>query len=434
MILKGSQRGGGQNLAAHLLNVSDNEHVLVHELRGFAANDLKGAFKEAEAISRATRCRQYLFSLSFSPPSSDDVSVEAFEAAIARAEERLGLNGQPRAVVFHEKEGRRHAHCIWSRIDADSMTARQMSFFKTKLSGLSRDLYLEHGWKLPRGLENAAERNPTNFTLAEWQQARRQEIDPRWLKSTLQDCWQRSDGGAAFSGALQERGFFLARGDRRAHVVLDHRGDVWSLPRMLGLKSKDVLARLGDGESLPDVAATRRTIAEKMTPALRQHVQEAREAFRDRETQLKTYKAEMTRYHRDARGKLKEHQSTEWDAETRARSARLPRGLRGILARLTGKYRQVRNENEAEAAATRERHAAERQKLIQSQLKQRAVLAEREKELRQQQAERLSGLRRDIGRYLALGRDASTDERAERKRTEKRENRRSRSTGLKLSR
>jgi putative protein kinase ArgK-like GTPase of G3E family len=171
-----------------------------------------------------------------------------------------------------------------------------------------------------------------------------------------------------------------------------------------------------------------------MTPALRQHVQEAREAFRDRETQLKTYKAEMTRYHRDARGKLKEHQSTEWDAETRARSARLPRGLRGILARLTGKYRQVRNENEAEAAATRERHAAERQKLIQSQLKQRAVLAEREKELRQQQAERLSGLRRDIGRYLALGRDASTDERAERKRTEKRENRRSRSTGLKLSR
>ncbi len=50
MILKGSQRGGGQDLARHLLRADDNEHVLVHELRGFASDDLRGAFKEAEAI------------------------------------------------------------------------------------------------------------------------------------------------------------------------------------------------------------------------------------------------------------------------------------------------------------------------------------------------------------------------------------------------
>ncbi|EKF40103.1 relaxase/mobilization nuclease family protein [Nitratireductor indicus C115] len=66
MILKGSQRGNGQNLAAHLLNVSDNEHVRLHELRGFVSEDLHGAFHEVEAISRGTRCRQYLFSLSLS--------------------------------------------------------------------------------------------------------------------------------------------------------------------------------------------------------------------------------------------------------------------------------------------------------------------------------------------------------------------------------
>lgn len=32
-------------------------------------------------------------------------------------ERKLGLEGQPRAIVFHEKEGRRHAQAIWSRID-----------------------------------------------------------------------------------------------------------------------------------------------------------------------------------------------------------------------------------------------------------------------------------------------------------------------------
>ena len=110
--------GGGQDLAAHLLRTDENEHVRVHELRGFATDDLKGAFKEAEAISRGTKCRQYLFSLSLSPPESARVGVADFEAAIETIEARLGLECQPRAIVFHEKGGRRHAHCVWSRIDS----------------------------------------------------------------------------------------------------------------------------------------------------------------------------------------------------------------------------------------------------------------------------------------------------------------------------
>ncbi len=94
MILKGSQRGGGQDLATHLMRMDENDHVLVHELRGFAADDLKGAFKEAEAISRGTKCRQYLFSLSLNPPEGVNVSTETFEDTLSRVEERLGLQGQ----------------------------------------------------------------------------------------------------------------------------------------------------------------------------------------------------------------------------------------------------------------------------------------------------------------------------------------------------
>lgn len=139
MILKASQRGGGQDLAAHLLNATDNEHVELHELRGFASDDLRRAFKEAEAVSRGTKCKQYLFSVSFSPPEAASVDRPAFEAAIDTVERRLGLEGQPRAIVFHEKEGRRHAHAVWSRIDADEMRAKALPFFKNKLTDLSRD-------------------------------------------------------------------------------------------------------------------------------------------------------------------------------------------------------------------------------------------------------------------------------------------------------
>ena len=196
MILKGSQRGGGQDLAAHLMRTDDNEHVRLHELREFASDTLRGAFKEAEAISRGTKCRQYLFSLSLSPPESARVSEAEFVSTIDEAEKRLGLEGQPRAIVFHEKEGRLHAHSVWNRIDAATMTARPVPFFKNKLVALSRDLYLDHGWDMPRGIAQAGMRDPTNFTLAEWQQAKRHGQDPRWLKAAVQSSWQASDSGA----------------------------------------------------------------------------------------------------------------------------------------------------------------------------------------------------------------------------------------------
>lgn len=84
MILKASQRGGGQDLAVHLMRTDENEHVELCELRGFAATNLRGAFKETEAISRGTKCRQYLFSVSLSPPEGVSVSVAIFRDAIRR--------------------------------------------------------------------------------------------------------------------------------------------------------------------------------------------------------------------------------------------------------------------------------------------------------------------------------------------------------------
>ncbi|MEL6999795.1 MAG: relaxase, partial [Pseudomonadota bacterium] len=137
MILVGNQRGGARDLALHLMK-DENESVVVHDLRGFVGNDLMSAFRESQAISRATRCRQHLYSLSLNPPPDAIVDPEAFEAAIDRAEARLGLTGQPRAIVFHEKQGldgeiRRHAHAVWCRINPDSMTAVHLPHTKRKL-------------------------------------------------------------------------------------------------------------------------------------------------------------------------------------------------------------------------------------------------------------------------------------------------------------
>ena len=193
--LHGGAEARAAALAAHLLKGDENEHVTVHEIRGFIAQDVLGALQEAEMTSLATMCRQYLFSLSLNPPEEEVSSVEDFENAIDRIEKSLGLEGQPRGIVFHEKKGRRHCHCVWSRIyDAGhKLKAVQMSHFKNKLFSVAKELFIHHGWKLPKGFLRKEDSSPTNYTLHEWQQAERLKDDPVKLKAFFQTCWNGSD-------------------------------------------------------------------------------------------------------------------------------------------------------------------------------------------------------------------------------------------------
>lgn len=406
MILKGSQRGSAMELGLHLLK-AENEHVELHELRGFMADDVPGAMKEIQAVARGTRCRQPLFSVSFNPPETEAVSIGAFERAIDDVEAANGLTGQPRMIVFHEKEGRRHAHCVWSRIDADTMTARPLPFFKNKLREISKALYLEHGWKMPMGLIDSSQRDPLNFNLAEWQQAKREGNDPRALKALCQECWAASDSAAAFEQSLKERGIHLAAGDRRSFVVVDFQGDVHSLPRTLGLKTKAVAARLG-GASLKPVETVRADVSARMTGAIKRHITDARAAFKERSQALGSAKRNMTAEHREARAGLVSRQRGEWDDATRQRAARLPRGFKALWWRFTGQYKEVRTRNESEAKKQREAQREERERMVARQLAERRALKTEEKRLRSEQADRLKELRRDVGRFLGLsrGRDA----------------------------
>lgn len=109
-------------MALHLLK-KENDHVEVHELRGFMSADLVSALKETYTINKATKAKKFLYSLSLNPPANENVSAADFEKAIARVEKELNLTNQPHAIVFHEKNGRRHAHAVWSRIDAQQMKA-----------------------------------------------------------------------------------------------------------------------------------------------------------------------------------------------------------------------------------------------------------------------------------------------------------------------
>jgi hypothetical protein len=402
MILVGNQRGGAKDLAQHLLK-DENDHIEVYEIRGFVAPDLPGAFNEAYAMSKGSRCKQYLFSLSLNPPAAENVRTEDFEGAIARIEADLGLTGQPRAIVFHEKrDGRRHAHCVWSRIRAKDMTAVQLSFTHKKLMAIARDLYLEHGWTMPRGLAKSGARDPRNFTLAQWQQAKRHDQDPRAIKTALQDAWAISDTKAALLAALAERGYRLARGDSRAFVVLDMYGEVYSLPRWTGVKTKDVRARLGGGDDLPDVAVAKVQIAADMKPVIERLKVDMLAELTNRNRDLRAEQIRILARHRDARRLLESRIEERRWREVLERQARFRTGLKGIWDWARGESRRIRERNEEEAKAAARRDRAEIDALIFAQLQEKRRVLDLRQEIAREYADRNSDIRGDLYAYDRL--------------------------------
>ncbi|MEW5421952.1 relaxase [Amorphus sp. 3PC139-8] len=409
MLFVASERGGAKQLAVHLLNETDNEHVAVHEVRGFVSEDVTSAFKEAQAVAQGTRCRNFLFSVSLNPPADKDVPISVFEETIERIEAKTGLQGQPRVVVFHEKEGRRHAHCVWSRIDAETMTARNLPHFKAKLQDVSRDIHLEQDWKMPAGLSKSGQSDPRNFTLAEWQQCKRIGKDARELKTAVQDAWAISDTAATFSHALAERGLVLAKGDRRGHVAVTHEGEVLSIARYADKKAKEVRARLGEPTDLPSVDEAKVQIAKDMRGAFKRHGEEASTRHAAQQRALEKRRQQMVAAQRQERAKLDTGQKQRWETEARERAARLhTSGLKGLWQRFTGKQAQITRQNEWEAYQALQRDRAQKDELIQAQFSERRQLQTEIVAARNHHKEALREIAHDRERYARMERDPAS--------------------------
>lgn len=399
MILKGSQRSGGKQLAYHLLK-NENEHVNVHEVRGFISEDLKEAFEESHAISKGTQCKQYLFSLSLNPPQQEKVPVSVFEKAVDEIENKLGLKDQPRAIVFHEKEGRRHAHVVWSRIDEENMKAINLPFYKNRLNELAKELYLEHGWDLPKGFSDPLLKDPLNFNQAEWQQAMRTGRDPREIKHVFQEAWRQSDGRKALNSALEEYGFKLARGDRRGFVAVDYTGEIYSLPKWTGIKTKEVKDRLGTPETLPSIEDVKQQFKDTLTPKLEGHIQDLKIEQTEELKLFNVEKRKMALAHKHERNYLKAFQDKRQQQENGKRQARYNKGLKGLIDWATGRKASIKKQNELEAWQALKRDQREFDQLIGSHLDRRQILQLEITSLKKQHLLDREKLAQDIGDAL----------------------------------
>ena len=268
MIIKGGSCGGAGRLAAHLLRADHNERVEVAELRGTVATDLRGALTDMAALSAGTRCTRPLYHASLNTRTDEALTGAQRLHAVDRLETALGLTGQPRAVVVHQKLGRDHTHVVWARADPERGRVVSDSHNYRCHEAIARELEQTFGHAPVSGVHvgrqrDGQARSPRPSRTPghdEMQQAARSATRPDQARAEITALWRSTTTGREFAAALSDAGWQLARGDRRDFVLIDAAGDVHSLARRIeGARAADIRARMADIDpaTLPSVAEAR---------------------------------------------------------------------------------------------------------------------------------------------------------------------------------
>lgn len=232
MIIKGGAAGNVGWWSNHLRKEDTNERAELVEVRGLNAEKLQDALFEMKWVAAGSRSQgNFMYQANINPRDGERLTPEQWTQAVDTLEKNLGFEGHQRVVVEHEKHGRVHRHVIWNRVDVDTM----------KVASISGNYRMHE--QTARQLENEFDLTPTPTAPAldrkqapelwEIRAAERSGIDPVAMKAELTELWQQTDSGKAFVAAVEERGYVVAKGDRRDFVVIDQAGNSHSLARRL---------------------------------------------------------------------------------------------------------------------------------------------------------------------------------------------------------
>lgn len=268
MIIGANKRGNGGQLAAYLLNQEKNERAELLEMRGFAdTGNLKGALNGIELEAMQTNGAKPFYHCWLRLDEGETLTAAQWQKSFASVERRLHLEDQARVVVEHQLQGEKHYHVVWSLVDRERGQMIEIPFDGMRRAEVARKLEQEFGL---RRLAPAHEPEKERLRREEWQEAertRRDVAEVRDAKAAIREAWQRSDNGAAFSAALEEKNLMLAIGDseRQPFGVVDERGQFHVLTRTLDAKAKEVRGKLADldREQVPSVEEAHARLQER---------------------------------------------------------------------------------------------------------------------------------------------------------------------------
>ena len=201
---------------------------------------------------------------------------------------------------------------------------------------------------------------------------------------------------------MRERGYVVARGDRRGFVGVDVHGEVYSIPRYSGVQTKAVRQRLRDEGDLPGVDQAKAQIASDMLPVIDRLKDELDVQAQAQDAEFGKRRRALVERQRAERRNLNELHKNGRIEGNRMRQARFRKGLKGLWDRLRGEHRRLRQQNEREAQKAQAKDRTEKDQLAFRHLDQRRQIEIFRLRIRRQRVKDSRILEQDRQTYRAM--------------------------------
>lgn len=237
MIIKGKSRQNGGQLGKYLFDnyKKENENVQLFEVKGTTTQDPKKAILEMSLAAELTKGKLGLYHASINPEIGENMTREDWLKSLEITEEKLGLTGQNRVSVIHEKIGedgqkRQHMHVVWQREKNGKLISDSKNYEK----------HLEAQNEIEKVLGHA------------------KTLTPKEIKEEVTKCYNEAKTGHEFIEKLKEKGYQVGKdyitekGGKRDFCLVHPDGLKSDLVRQIErAKTKDVRQKLA-GVELPN--------------------------------------------------------------------------------------------------------------------------------------------------------------------------------------
>ena len=286
MVIRGKTRGNGKQLGSYLMKQAENDAVHVLDIRGTGQlDDIHYSLLEMSLTSELTKSDKGLYHAQMNPAYGDDKKMtrEDWLKAADILESELGLTGQKRVIVLHDKKDRLHAHVVWERYDHDKGIMVSDSY-----SRYAQD-------RARKTIEKELNHTPTPH-----RNAKRPE-----MKVELTELWNATETGGDFIKAISKKGYTVAVGKDRPYMIVDDTGRSFDLVRQLNkVKTKEVGQYLKE-QKLPTekeaIAKVRARQSEKSFNTMQERFTDQRDSFKEK----RAGEADKRQYHNDKLSDMK---------------------------------------------------------------------------------------------------------------------------------
>ena len=276
MIIGGTS-STGDTLASYLM-MGKNDNAELWELQS-GRDDLAKAIGDWAALVNGTNAEKPIYHAWLRPSDTDPViSREEWDKIFIIFEKAMGLEGQPRAVIFHSGKGKGeqgHIHLAYLRIKNGKLISDSNNYVNHQNAriAIEKMLKLEHVYSPHLDRDELRRAQSLNKNAIE--QGKRLNIDPREVKAKVTELYQTANSGRDFVVALESEGYILARGDQRvnAYMIIDKAGGVYSLTRTASIKAAELRKTLQDYPLLvlPSVKEARKQAQDRAKRRKQEH-------------------------------------------------------------------------------------------------------------------------------------------------------------------